>query len=163
MARAARQPHPTDRWLRQVREQRQGLLAKIHIAKKQLGLTQEEYEAILSGLTVETGVRKGQPAWSAAELSMNQLESGVRYMKYLGWKAYRPRRRAPVEKKITALQDRCRELAGQIENGEQRLAGLVKSKGGVDTLAWLRDTAKLKQILAILEKYRQGTGVRSKE
>jgi len=144
MARAARQTHPTDKWTARIREQRQGLLAKIHIAKKDLGLTQDQYEAILSGYT----------ATSAKDLTIAQLESMVKYMEYLGWKPFRPRRRAPVEKRITALQERCRELAAQIENGDERLAGLVKAKGNVDTLIWLRDTTRLKQILAIMEKYR---------
>ena len=137
-------PHPTDRWTAKIAEQRRGLLAKIHIAKKQLGLTQDQYEAILSGYKVE----------SAKDLSMQQLESCVKYLKYLGWRPYRVRKRAPVERRITALQDRCRELAGQTEDGERRLAGLIKSKAGVDALEWLRDTAKLKQILVIMEKYR---------
>jgi len=135
---------PTDRWTAKVAEQRRGLLAKIHIAKKDLGLTPDQYAAILSGYKVE----------SARDLTIPQLESMVRYLKYLGWRPYRRRKRQPVEKRITALQDRCRELAGQIENGQSRLAGLVKSKGGVDTLEWLRDTTKLKQLLVIMEKYR---------
>jgi len=138
-------PHPTDRWTAKIAEQRRGILAKIHIAKKQLGLTQDQYAAILSGFEVT----------SAKDLTMQQLESCVKYMKYLGWRPFRVRKRAPVERTITALQDRCRELAGQMENGEERLAGLIKSKAGVDALEWLRDTAKLKQILAILEKYRE--------
>lgn len=136
--------HPTDRWTAKVEEQRRGLLAKIHIAKKQLGLTPDQYEAILSGYKVE----------SARDLTMQQLESMVKYLKYLGWRPYRVRKRAPVERKITALQDRCRELAATMENGEERLAGLIKSKAGVDALEWLRDTVRLKQILVIMEKYR---------
>jgi phage gp16-like protein len=136
---------PTDRWLARIAEQRRGLLAKIHIAKKELGLTPDQYEAVLSGFKVE----------SARDLTIPQLESMVKYLKYLGWRPYRRRKRQPVEKRITALQDRCRELAGQIENGSKRLAGLVKSKGDVDTLEWLRDTAKLKQILVIMEKYKK--------
>lgn len=127
-----------------IREQRNGLLAKIHIAKKELGLTQDKYEAILSGYEVD----------SAKDLTMPDLEGMVKYLKYLGWRPLRQRKRAPVERMITAMQDRCREMAGQINDGEKRLRGLVKSIGGVDTLEWLRDTMKLKQLLAIMEKYK---------
>ena len=89
-----RQHNPTDKWTAKVEEQRRGLLAKIHIAKKDLGLTPDQYEAILSGYKVE----------SARDLTIPQLESMVRYLKYLGWRPYRRRKRQPVEKRITALQ-----------------------------------------------------------
>ena len=135
---------PTDRWTAQAEEQRKGLLAKIHIAKKALGLTQDQYEAILSGLGVE----------SARNLDIRGLEKLVDYMKYLGFRPYRPRKRSSVEQRITALQNRCRQIAAEIPDGDTRLRGLVKAKTGVDALEWLRDTEKLTQIIAIMEKFR---------
>ncbi|MBN1830267.1 MAG: DUF1018 domain-containing protein [Deltaproteobacteria bacterium] len=125
-------------------KQRRGLLAKIHIAKKELGMSDDQYEAILSGFGVE----------SSKDLPLVKLEQLARYLEYLGWKPFRPRRRTNVEKQITALQDRAVELAGQIENGTARLAGLVKSIGKVDALPWLRDTRKLKQLLSVLQRIR---------
>lgn len=133
--------------------QRKGLLGKIHIAKKDLGLPDEHYRAILSGLGVD----------SAADLDIRGLEKLVEYLKYLGFRPYRKRKRSPVEQRITALQNRCRELADEMEGGHYRLAGLIKSKGGVDTLEWLRDTAKLKQIIAIMEKYKRQESVVSSQ
>ncbi|HOK59218.1 MAG TPA: hypothetical protein PL047_09445, partial [Methanothrix sp.] len=61
--------------------QRRGLLAKIHIAKKDLGLSQDEYELILTGFKVA----------SAAELTIPQLERLVKYLKKLGWRPVRIR------------------------------------------------------------------------
>ena len=46
------------------RRERNGLLAKIHVAKKQLGLTDDQYEAVLRGFKVT----------SARELTIPQLE-----------------------------------------------------------------------------------------
>lgn len=140
---ARRAAHPSDRWTETAMEQRRGLLAKIHIAKKALALTDDQYGAILSGLAVE----------SAKDLTLAQLEDLVKYMKYLGWREFRPRRRTNVEKQITALQDRAQEMALEIDNGEARLAGLVKSIGAVDALPWLRDTVKLKKILLVMGKF----------
>lgn len=140
---AKRAPHPSDKWTAEGRRQRNALLAKIHIAKKQLALTDDQYGAILSGLGVD----------SAKDLTLMQLENLVQYMKYLGWREYRPRRRTNAEQQITALQDRAREMARVVDNGEARLAGLVKSIGKVDALPWLRDTAKLKKILLVMGKF----------
>ena len=44
------------------RRERNGLLAKIHVAKKQLGLTDDQYEAVLRGFGFHTGPVAGVSA-----------------------------------------------------------------------------------------------------
>ena len=67
---------PLQRGDQKEHRQRRGLLAKVHIAKKEMGLNSGEYEAILKGFKVE----------SAKDLSIPQLERMVKYLKYLGCK-----------------------------------------------------------------------------
>lgn len=62
---------------------RRSLLAKVHIAKAQLQLGEEEYRAIL----VRFGVA------SSAELEMAGLEKLLRHMEKLGWEAKATRTR----------------------------------------------------------------------
>lgn len=126
---------------------RRALLARVHIAKKALCLHQEDYEAILKGFKAE----------SAAELSIEQLDKLDRYMRRLGWKprgrVMPPRQDDEANKaaaRAEALRERARKLAAQLDNGEARLAGLVRRVCGVERIEWCRDASKLKKLLAIL-------------
>lgn len=122
-------------------QQRNKLLAMIHIAKKDLGLTQEQYEAILHGYKVE----------SAKDLSLIQLDSCVKYLKHLGWEYQpKPKRVGPDPKRVKALQERARELAGKLNNGEQRLQGLVRTICKNTFLEWCTDVVKLERLLKVL-------------
>jgi phage gp16-like protein len=138
--------------------QRNGLLAKIHIAKQQMGLNDDEYEALLAGMKT----------LSAADLSVEQLERLVKYLKKLGWKPVRRRGRGHgtearrdrtvsperANDRLTALRTRCEDEAWKLDNGPQRLPGLVKKICGFPSLAWCRDAAKLERLLAVLGKIR---------
>ena len=55
---------------------RRKLLAIVHIAKKELCLTPDEYEMILRGFKVS----------SAGDMTLSQLDNLIRYLKRLGWK-----------------------------------------------------------------------------
>jgi hypothetical protein len=127
--------------------QRRGLLAKVHIAKKDMGLNSGEYEAILAGF------RCG----SAGELSVPQLERLVKCLEKLGWKQVRRLRRkdGADELRLDALRRRCVEIAQTIDHGEKRLAGLAVRICGVASLTWCRDAAKLERLLAVLGKIKE--------
>jgi hypothetical protein len=127
--------------------QRQALLAKIHIAKKELGLKSSEYEMMLASFKVA----------SSADMTLSQLETLVKLMKRFGWK---PRKSYREAKQAEALRNRCEEAAEQIRDGNVRLPGLVKKICGVSTLVWCRDTAKLKRLLAVLGKLKEETDER---
>lgn len=121
------------------KKQRNGLLAKIHVAKKQMALGPDEYEMILRSLGVA----------SAADLTMDGLEKMVKLLQHYGWKPTR-NPLAKRESPLPALRRRCVEAAGKIENGDRRLAGLAKRICGTEQLAWCRDAKDLGRLLAVL-------------
>ncbi len=127
--------------------QRRGLLAKVHIAKKDLGLRQDEYEMILASFKVG----------SAAELTIPQLERLIRYLRKLGWRPVRIRRRRANDDEIRCapLRQRCVQVAKTLPDGERRLAGLALKICGVSSLSWCRDAAKLERLLAVLGNIRE--------
>ena len=73
-------------------EQRKALLAKIHVAKKQLGLTEEEYRALLDG---HFG------AASAADLGLTDLKRLVLVMADYGFKPSKGHARRGATRKKT--------------------------------------------------------------
>jgi phage gp16-like protein len=123
-------------------KQRRGLLAKIHIAKQQMGLNSGEYEMILKAFKVST----------AADLTLPQLENMVKLLKHYGWKPRKSRKAAAHDDRLDALRRRCVEAAKALDNGEKRLAGLALKICGVSQLTWCRDAAKLERLLAVLGK-----------
>ena len=122
--------------------QRKGLLAKIHIAKKDMCLDDEMYRAILAG--------KPFCVKSAGDLTFQGLEALVRHFKALGWQE-RPLKKETASQ-VDALHERITEVAAQMENGEKRANGLCKTICRVERLEWCKDIYKLKRMLVILEK-----------
>jgi len=127
-----------------LQQQRNGLLALVHIAKKDLGLTDDEYHACVTALG----------AGSAGALSIPELERLMKHFKKMGFvkkpAAKGSKRWKFNQGQVTALQDRIRSVAKDMENGEARMTGLVKAKCDVDDLRFCRDVRKLKQVLRIL-------------
>ena len=131
--------------------QRRGLLAMIHIAKKDLALNEGEYEMILRGFKTA----------SSGELNIPQLERLVKYLKRLGWKPVRSRRKkrpTDATARLDALRRRCVEIAQTLDNGEKRLAGLAAKICGFASLTWCRDAAKLERLLAVLGSIKEKEG-----
>lgn len=137
-----------------LQQRRQGLLAMVHIALKDLGICDEDYRDILER---EFRVK------SAGALSVRELGDLIERFKSKGWKAKgkggRPWRPRNTDGQLRALKDRARALAGEIENGEQRLMGLCKKICGVDKVEWCKDVEKIKRLIVILGKIKaQGSG-----
>jgi hypothetical protein len=125
-----------------IQRRRHGLLALVHIAKRELALRDDEYRDVL----------KYWGAKTSAEMSIPELEELVTYFESLGFK-----RKVSADRKlgsgigqITALQERVRVEAGKLNNGEQRLKGLVKKIAKAEDLMSCRDVKKLKQILKVV-------------
>ena len=125
-----------------IHRRRNGLLALVHIAKKELALRDDEYRDVLKYWGVLT----------SAQMSVAELEELVEYFESLGFK-----KKVPADRElgagvgqITALRERIREEAGKLNNGEQRLRGLVKKIAKKDDLMSCRDVKKLKQILKVV-------------
>lgn len=132
---------------------RRALLAKIHIAKKELRISAPDYRALLMG---EFGVP------SATELSTREMERLLAHFVGRGWRPkVRSDRGASLAvrrrgRQIFALQARTRELHSQLEDeDERRLQGLCEKICGTKDLVSCRDIGKLRQILAVLEGIRK--------
>jgi hypothetical protein len=125
-----------------IQRRRNGLLALVHIAKKELALRDEEYRDVLKYWGVTT----------SAQMSIPELEELVEYFESLGFKKKVPadRELGAGAGQLTALRERVREEAGKLNNGEQRLKGLVKKIAKADDLKSCRDVKKLKQILKVV-------------
>jgi hypothetical protein len=126
---------------------RRTLLAKVHIATKELGLPPADYRALLMG-------RFGVP--SAGDLSTRDMERLLDHFVGCGWRPERRRERraslaAMRKRQIFALQARARQIFSQLEDrDERRLQGLCEKICGTNDLASCRDAAKLRRILAVL-------------
>ena len=118
---------------------RRAMLAKVHIAKKELGLKQHEYAAILEGYNVP----------SAADLSFKDLDELIKFFKFLGWQS-------KPNAQIKVLQQRVRDAILTIQNGENRLTGLIKKICGVERLEWCRSVTALERLLAVMTKISEG-------
>ena len=123
-------------------ERRNGLLALVHIAKKEIPLSDDEYRDVIA----YWGVR------SSADMSILELEELVKYFESLGFKkkVSDPRDPGSGVGQIKALQERIRAEAKKLSNGEQRLKGLVKKIAKADDLKACRNIKKLKQVLKVV-------------
>lgn len=125
--------------------QRRGLLAKIHIAKQQMGMSDDEYEMFLRSFKVS----------SAADMTIKQMENMVKLMKHYGWKPIAKRRRAKSvadPDRLAALRARVMDEIKHLDHWQERLGGLTRKICGVSNIAWCRDAAKLERLLAVLGK-----------
>ena len=132
---------------------RRTLLAKIHIASKDLGISDSDYRGLLAR---EFGVH------SAADLSTDEMERLLGHFAARGWRPIRsnPRRASPAAgrpgKQAFALQARVREALSQLEDSdERRLHGLCEKICGSKDLASCRDIEKLRRVLAVLAGIRK--------
>lgn len=128
---------------------RAGDLAKIHLAKKALGLTDDDYRALLA--------RVGK-AGSAADLDIAGRLRVLREFERLGWKPKPKLCREPQAKKIRALW-LALYGAGVVRNpDESALLAYVRRQQQVDRLEWLSAGAASKVIEA-LKQWCRRTGV----
>jgi len=133
---------------------RRALLAKIHIAAKELALSKVDYRALLMS---EFGVP------SAADLSTEEMERLLEHFIARGWRPTRWVAPSTVPSgrqgrgQAFALQARARQILSQLEdNDERRLQGLCEKICGSKDLASCRDVGKLRRILAVLAGIREG-------
>lgn len=125
-----------------IHRRRNKLLALVHIAKKELALRDDEYRDVLKYWGVKT----------SAQMSIQELEELVTYFESLGFKkkVSADRGLGSGAGQITALRERIRAEAGKLNNGEQRLKGMVRKIAKTEDLMSCRDVKKLKQILKVV-------------
>ena len=125
-----------------LQERRHKLLALVHIAKKEIPLRDDEYRDVIAYWGVK----------SSADMSIPELEELVKYFESLGFKkkVLDPKDPGTGIGQIKALQERVREEAGKLNNGEERLKGLVKKIAKENDLMACRNIKKLKQLLKVI-------------
>ena len=114
---------------------RRGALAKVHLARKELGLEEVDYRAILERITGRT---------SAADCSMIDLGRVLDEFRAKGWQtkpAARPARKAapassPVARKARALWISLWHLGEVRDPSERALEAFGRRQLGVDRLQW---------------------------
>jgi hypothetical protein len=115
--------------------QRRALIAKVHIAPKQLGMTEEDYRATLHRVTGRI---------SAAECSVEQLTALVAEFGRKGFRTSGGARQTtaaqradhPMARKARALWISLGLLCGVQDHSEKALEGFAKRQLGCDRLQW---------------------------
>lgn len=132
---------------------RRGLLAKIHIAKKQMGLTDSEYRLILAVTT---------DAESCKDLTVEELETVLDRLKSLGFKeAPRkddPKRMLSRQKSLIRWHWKALSSHGAVtDGGDKALDAWIKKRFGVDKLQWLT-VAQAQTAIESLKKWQKRVG-----
>ncbi len=159
MAAAAKKTKPT------TSRRRRALLGKVHIAKKQLGLTDEEYRGIIA--------QQYKGKTSAKDLSDRRLVELVEYFKTIGFSApakkkstkgparagSRPLADGKVPAKIRALWLDLYHLGVVRDPAEAAMAAFVKRMSGADAIQWLDPDSAVKVIEALKDWATREAGV----
>jgi phage gp16-like protein len=157
-AMAAKKQRQEDRsWRKQatpINDERRVLLAKIHIAIKDLGIDEDTYRELLRNrFNVE----------SAKVLGRMEMKKLLKHFESCGWQpkggegkrqAGKPAPQGDAEraaKQVMALRQRALDTAAKIENGDKRLQGLCRRICEVEHVDWCRDAASLKRLIAVLD------------
>lgn len=137
---------------KQVSASRRAMIAKVHLARKELGIAEEDYRAILQQLT-------GRSSCSA--MSDAQLDTVIEDMKRRGWKQGAPTARrvadSPMAKKARALWLGLHQL-GVVRNGsEQALEAFARRQLGCDRMQWA-DQGQAYRLIEALKAMAQRAG-----
>ncbi len=112
------------------RDNRLAELAKIHIAKKQLGMDDDTYRAVLLRVTGQS---------SAADLNAGERRRLLDCFRSLGFEPRESRRQhqGAHSRKIRALWLELDKLGALRDASERGLAAFVKRQTGIEALDWL--------------------------
>ena len=125
-----------------MKSNRKALLAKVHIAKKELGLSDEIYRAVLEE---KYGVR------SAKELKIFELIDLCRHFEKLGWKSKPPKGKPRACKEREALLKKvfvlCYNLGVPVP---EYATGIAKKMFGVDYIGWCNPNQLHKIVAALM-------------
>ena len=119
------------------------LIRLIHVAKQKVGLTEEEYRALLEGISGKT---------SSTELTIAELEAVLKALKRLGFQVKKMAATPDEVGRATADQiDYIKglwELSARVKT-EAALNAFIKRITGVPYLRWLDVKTAQKVILAV--------------
>lgn len=121
-----------------------GKLAQIHIARQQLGLSDEDYRAILARTA---GVR------SAKDLNDNGVSRVLNEFKRLGWQP-KPSRRAGRKPNTFNKRAALHKIEAQLADMGLSWAyaeAIARRQTGIEKLEWLRSAQHFRGVIAALE------------
>jgi phage gp16-like protein len=128
-----------------MKDTRAAELAKIHIAKKDLGLIDDDYRAIVT--RVSARCRRGTPVDSSAAMDQRERRALIEEFKRLGWREKAARKgpelrelsdsAAPMVKKIRALWLALRDLGELRDPSEKNLLIFAERITGKKAFAWM--------------------------
>jgi phage gp16-like protein len=137
--------------------QRRALLAKVHLARKELALDEEDYRAVIRRVT---GLS------SAADASIPQLEACVAEFQRLGWGQRPPAARKPrsgrrpadhpVARRARALWISLWQLGAVDSPAESALEAFARRQLGCEALQWAdqgRASALIEALRAIAKRH----------
>lgn len=141
-------------------QHRRGLLAKVHIAKKQLGLSDDDYRAIIfthcSATPIDQASEEDLALASARNATDDQLERIVRHFAQRGFKtvAKVPGRKAPAAdfpaaKKARALWISLHQLGAVRNPSEIALEAFAKRQMQVEQWRWSDQSTAYRLIEAL--------------
>lgn len=105
---------------------RRALIARVHVARKELALTEESYRAVLARVTGRD---------SAADLDLAQLRAVIQEFERLGLKPLVKRSPKPHVRKVFALWAAMKPHLA--DPSRDALRAFVKRQTGVDNPEWL--------------------------
>lgn len=135
MANAARKSSGHDKYRREE-------LAKIHIGKKDLNLSEDIYRDI---------IRAAGGVESSADLDWRGRQAVLERFKELGWPS-RPKADDPQSKKIRALWLELHAVGKVRDASEKALASYVRRMTGVAALQWL-NTRQASTVIEALKQW----------
>lgn len=132
------------------------LIAKIHIAKKQLAMKDDDYRSFLERVTGKT---------SCKDMTVPKLKDVLEQMKGLGFKAKsnpaqagtRKLAASPQAKKIRAMWLDMHSTGVVKDQSEGALAAFVKTVTGIDDMKWL-DSKDANKVINALRGWIRRTG-----
>lgn len=125
--------------------QRQALIAKIHIAKNQLKLDEDTYRQMLQGLTGKASCRL---------MKIADLNKVLEAMKRRGFKAQHKQKRPEPAKHKAIYLAKITALLCQYKLPPSYADSVAKQAFGVDFVHWL-SVDKLKKVIQMLSVYHQ--------
>lgn len=123
--------------IHKAKPRRNGLISKIHVAKKSLALSEESYRDVLFGATGKE---------SCSDMNDTELEQALKAFERFGFKP-QPKQKSNVKKrpansaqakKIRALWLNLHHLGELADSSEDALEVFVKRTCKVDSLEWLQ-------------------------
>jgi phage gp16-like protein len=131
-------------------------LAAIHVAKKQLGLDDGTYRAMLSNLT-------GGRIQSAADATADDRWTIIEHLRRLGFKKIPPNPTDNAQDRMMrSLHLECVRMGALHDRSERAFLKLVKRVTGVDRLEWL-SPEDANKVIEALKSIKRRTEVRETE